>query len=321
MISGCATNADRESAFENTPSDMMQITDSVNRQASPSTVEITSLPSATDSHPPPAEETQRITPVEETSTLFPSRTPTPTQEMTAAQTMVYCPAGEVTVPILLYHHISPDPPYSKYFVSQVNFSQQMNTLVESGYTTIPLTLLTETMRSGGYIPSRPVIITFDDGNEDIYLYAFPIMQKLGLSGVFYIIPPRIGANGIAKKDQIKEMLAAGWEIGSHSMTHGDLTQDNINPNYEIWQSKLQLEDMFGISVNTFAYPYGSFNPFIADKVYKYGYQTAMGLGKSWKHTPASLLYLSRIAILGQYDLIDFISSLPWPTTINPTPPE
>jgi peptidoglycan/xylan/chitin deacetylase (PgdA/CDA1 family) len=107
------------------------------------------------------------------------------------------------------------------------------------------------------------------------------------------------------------MTAAGWEIGSHSMSHADLTEDYSNIRYEIFQSGLTLQDATGESVDTYAYAFGKTDGFITDKVSEYGYRAAMGLGTSWEHYLGTMFYLSRIEVQGGYSISMLETLLPW----------
>jgi peptidoglycan/xylan/chitin deacetylase (PgdA/CDA1 family) len=107
------------------------------------------------------------------------------------------------------------------------------------------------------------------------------------------------------------MADDGWEIGSHAMSHVDLTTDYSIARYEILQSRLTLEEATGEPVNTFAYPYGKTDEFVTNKVSEYGYRAGMGLGSSYEHTLGTLFYLSRIEVQGDYSFSKFSSLLPW----------
>lgn len=262
---------------------------------------------ATFTPTPVPSETPTLTP---SPTITPSPTNTPTPTLTP--TWIFHEAGQVEVPILLYHHVEGDVSYSRYNVSIPDFQTQMQTLYDWGYTAIPISSLLEVLIHGGELPEKPIVITFDDGNRNIYENAFPIMQEYGYPGVFYIVANRLhSGTNIAQVPELKEMVAAGWEIGSHSYTHTDLTLDHSIVQYEIQQSKLDIEDALGIKVLTFAYPFGTIDPYLAQKVNDYGYRAGMGLGTSWTHTWGTLFYLNRIEIYGNYTIADLAARLPW----------
>ena len=265
------------------------------------------LPSETPFQP--ATLTPTLVPTE-TPTLTPSPTHTPTPTLTP--TWVYNEAGQVVAPILLYHHIEGDVSYSRYTVSVPDFQSQMQALHDWGYTAIPISLLLDALLNGAELPPKPIVITFDDGNLNIYENAFPIMQEFDFPGIFYIVGNRVNSGtNIAQAPQLQEMVAAGWEIGSHGYTHYDLTLDHSIARYEILQSKLDIEEALGVEVQTFAYPFGLVDPYLAQKVEDYGYRGGMGLGKSWTHTLGSRLYLSRMEIQGGFSLQQMAAMLPW----------
>jgi len=269
----------------------------------------------TDTPFQPATFTPTLVPTE-TPTLTPSLTitpsPTNTPTPTSTPTWIIREAGLVEAPILLYHHVEGEVSYSRYYVSVPDFRAQMQALHDWGYTVIPLSLLLETLIHGGELPEKPVVITFDDGQLDIYENAFPIMQEFGYPGVFYIVANRLySGTDIAHVPELREMVEAGWEIGSHGYTHTDLTLDHSIVQYEIQQSKLDIEAALGIKVKTFAYPFGTIDPYLAQKVSDYGYRAGMGLGTSWTHTWGNLFYLERIEIYGSYSIAQMAARLPW----------
>ncbi len=219
------------------------------------------------------------------------------------------PAKQITAPILLYHHIAVKD--ERYYVSPDTFRQQMETLISLGYSGITIPQLVEVLQHGGALPERPVVITFDDGDLDVYQNAFPIMQELGLVGTFYVVGTRLDSDEFIQVDQLKEMTDAGWAIGCHSMTHIDLTLNHETLTYEAGVCKSTLEKEVGVTVSTFAYPYGTMDEFVAGKVAKYGYTSAVGLGTSFDHTWGTLYYLSRLEVQNAYDLEAFKALLPW----------
>jgi len=217
--------------------------------------------------------------------------------------------GRVVAPILLYHHIADDSGSNRYYVSPENFQQQMLSLQQGGYTSITPATLVEALVHGAELPPRPVLITFDDGNLDVYTTAFPIMRQLGFVGAFYIVGNRLGAQGYVGAAELSEMIAAGWEIGSHSMTHADLTLDHTILRQEILQSRLLLEQALGVPVRTLAYPFGLVDETVIDKTEDYGYTAGMGLGTFNANTLGIRFYLSRREVRYEFDLADFLALL------------
>jgi peptidoglycan/xylan/chitin deacetylase (PgdA/CDA1 family) len=248
----------------------------------------------------------------------PTGTPLPTSTATASvsPTPVWVfQSGQITCPILLYHRIA-EPPLpnsidARYYTPPADFEWQMQSLKDWGYTAIPISLLVEAITKGAPLPPRPVVISFDDGYESVFENAYPIMQAHGFIGVMYLIADAVGSQGYMDVGQIQAMTSNGWEIGSHSMTHPFLTKVHDQMYIEGGQSKSRLASEIGVSVETFAYPYGDYDPFVAHKIAEYGYLAAVGLGTQYIHSLDTLYYLSRIEVRDGTDLTAFAALLPW----------
>jgi peptidoglycan/xylan/chitin deacetylase (PgdA/CDA1 family) len=252
------------------------------------------------------------TPVLPTETLLPTSTYTATS--TPTPVMVF-QSDEVTCPILLYHRIeestSTSSLESRYYTSPSDFKLQMQALKDWGYSTIPISLLVEAIIKGAMLPAKPVVISFDDGYESVYQDAYPIMHAEDFSGVMYLVESYLGAEGFMDIGQIQEMTRNGWEIGSHSMTHPYLSKVHDQVFYEAGGSKTLLSSKIGVDVETFAYPFGDMDGYIATKISEYGYTAAVGLGTQYVHSLKNLFYLSRIEVMNGTDLETFASMLPW----------
>jgi peptidoglycan/xylan/chitin deacetylase (PgdA/CDA1 family) len=254
-------------------------------------------------------------PPTETATFTPTSTPTPTftHQPAPTSTRVAQGPGLVTVPILLYHRIDISSNNSRYYVAPQRFEEQMKLLHDWGYTSITTTMLIQAINEGAELPPRPFLLTFDDGNLDNYTNAFPITKKYGFTGVLYLVSSYVGTEGYMNVEQIREMVNAGWEVGSHGMKHLDLTE--LNPallRKEIVQSREALEEKLGVPVLTFAYPFGEYNNAALDYVRFAGYIGAMGTSSytavqgTW-----NLYYLQRAEIKGSDDAKTFTRFLPW----------
>jgi len=251
------------------------------------------------------------TPVPTRTPKPPTRTPRPTKTPEFTPTWAFNPAGEVTAPILVYHHIVLGDPQNLYSVSVDIFRKQMEALHDFGYTAIPISLLVQAITQGAELPPRPVVITFDDGNRDIYENAFPILQEMGFVATMYLIDSYLDSGGGSLSiEQAQDLLAAGWEFGSHSMTHSDLTGNHDILWYEIKNSRKVLEERIGAPVQTFAYPFGAMDAASLDWA-RNSYTAAVGLGVSSQHWISTLFYLSRFDMRSTVDMAQFINFLPW----------
>jgi len=217
---------------------------------------------------------------------------------------------------LLYHHIAESSGDNRYYVSPESFRQQMESLYNWGYTTITPSRLRDVVINGGELPDRPVILTFDDGDLDLYQNAFPIMKEFGFSGAVYVVANYLNADDYLQTSQLLELMAAGWEIGSHGTSHVDLTKNHDNIRIELVNSHIKIEEAIGVPVKSFAYPFGIVDNFVLLKTQDYGYTTGMGLGISDTQNMGNLFYLNRREVRSDYDLSKYASLLPWSTPEN-----
>ena len=217
--------------------------------------------------------------------------------------------GKILCPILLYHHIATPKQDNPYYVTPTEFREQMQALKDWGYTAISINLLVKAINFGAVLPARPVVITFDDGDVSVYEQAFPVMREFGFRGVTYLVVNYVGAAGYMNVEQLKELAAANWEMGSHSMTHSDLTA-STRVEWEVVQSRHSLEKLLGVAVMTFAYPYGKKDVDI-QRLVRENYRAGLGLGNYLEQGPNNIFYLWRRPVLTGWDVKTFGSFLPW----------
>jgi peptidoglycan/xylan/chitin deacetylase (PgdA/CDA1 family) len=136
-------------------------------------------------------------------------------------------------------------------------------------------------------PQNAVFLTFDDGFADAFIHATPMLSALKMTAIQFLVADRIGQTNtwdlprcepqcpLMDRSQIRDWLAQGHEIGAHTLTHPSLSRlSHSQAREEIFSSKKKLEDMFGIPIRHFAYPYGDFNSQIVDLVQEAGFITA-----------------------------------------------
>ena len=258
--------------------------------------------------------TQTLYPTD-TATAFPSPTLVPTDTLTPTLTLepqwVMQGPNEVIVPILLYHHIGIPQSESPYYISPTEFERQLFLLQEWGYRTISVELLVRAIKQGAELPPKPIILTFDDGSATAFTTALPMLQKYGFTGIAYIVYNYIGLNGYMNVDQIRVLNAAGWEIGSHSISHVDLTVRSDRQKDEIVDSRVKLQALLDIPILTFAYPFGAYNSDSVHYAHFAGYIAAVGLGNEALQGKKNLFYLYRMTVNGNQSLESFALLLPW----------
>ena len=134
------------------------------------------------------------------------------------------------VPILMYHEIS--EVNNPWCVSPSDFEKQMQYLKEQGYQTITLKELNSGVKEQRETTSKFVAITFDDARKGVYTYAGPILDKLKFKATVYLVPlwlehncnlPSENYSEFMSWPELKELVGKGWEIGSHSWSHLNLT--------------------------------------------------------------------------------------------------
>lgn len=170
----------------------------------------------------------------------------------------------VSPKVLMYHHVGALPSDADDIrkgltVSGENFDAQIKFLVNNKYNVVTLEKLYELIAKGDDV-SNTVTLTFDDGYDDNFNVALPIMEKYKVNGTFFVIASKIGQSEYMNKVQIKEILSSGNELGSHSVTHPSLDKlSGSKLKSEIVESKKMLEELSGGPVYSFCYPAGKFS--------------------------------------------------------------
>lgn len=161
-----------------------------------------------------------------------------------------------SIPVLLYHRVGSEGDPLTIPISR--FEKDIATLSEENYTTLSLAQLKQHMMSlNAPLPSKPIVITFDDGYLDNYTNAFPILQKYSMKASFEIITGMVGEPDRMTIPQIREMEASGMDFGSHTVTHRSLVEmDRKEATTELTKSKLDLEHIIGKTVDFISYPGG-----------------------------------------------------------------
>src|SRR2546428_1987635 len=138
----------------------------------------------------------------------------------------------------------------------------MQYLADDGFHVIPLHQAVVAIQHHSALPSRPVVLTFDDGYTDFFATAIPMLQSHGFTATSFVISGRMGWGGYMTPSQIVAADGMGFTIGAHTVDHVALAaQPATRASWEIRQSRLTLEGLLGHPVRDFAYPYGSFHPY------------------------------------------------------------
>ncbi len=218
------------------------------------------------------------------------------------------------VPVLCYHHIrDPKPGQSEtlksYSVSPVQFAQQMKALKDSGYETILPNQLYDYFVHDGPLPAKPVMLTFDDTDEEQFSIGYQEMKKYGFKGVFFIMTISINRPRYMSKEQIKKLADEGNAIESHTWDHHMVTKYQG----EDWEKQFvkprkTIEDITGKSATYFAYPFGLWNQAAIPELKKAGFKMAFIL--STKRDSTEPLYtVRRMIVPGQWSTAGMMKAM------------
>lgn len=186
----------------------------------------------------------------------------------------------VRVPILVYHSVMPHHPGQTkeqriLDVDTSNFGQQMRFLVNGGYHVVSFQQLVDALDGRDTLPARAVVITFDDGWQNQYKYAFPVLRKLGMPATFFVFTSVIDHDKRNMTwDELRQMQAAGMTIGSHTRTHPILPDDHRGLAYEVDSSRVDIQRHLGTAPKFFAYPFGAWDRRALSEARHAGYDAA-----------------------------------------------
>jgi peptidoglycan/xylan/chitin deacetylase (PgdA/CDA1 family) len=201
------------------------------------------------------------------------------------------------VPILMYHvigYVKASTPNQELWVSPSTFSATMRALDRAGYHGVTLQRVWDSWHGDAELPSKPVVISFDDGYYGQYRNARPTLLRHGWPGVLNLKLGNLADMGGVRN--IKRMAAEGWEIDDHTITHPDLTTVSASQlRYEVATSRSRFRRLFGVPANFFCYPAGRFDPAVIDEVRRAGFKgattTAFGFAR-----PSDTYTLARVRV-------------------------
>jgi peptidoglycan/xylan/chitin deacetylase (PgdA/CDA1 family) len=222
--------------------------------------------------------------------------------------------------ILNYHNVAPVPAgmqMPKLYVEPEEFARQLWWLRRAGLTGVTLTEGLGRLREGD--AARCVALTFDDGYADNVTNALPILKEYGFRATCFIVSHRLGAYNTWDADvlggrkqlmtiaQLAKWVDAGFEVGSHTCTHPDLTAvSRTAAMHELAFSRQTLQALTGQAIPAFCYPFGAYNSETLQCVASAGYECAVTArrGRAERDTPS--LALPRVSVNGRKGLLKFL---------------
>ena len=178
------------------------------------------------------------------------------------------------VPILEYHVLGAPPadaPYPELYVPRADFSREMDWLDRNGFQAVTLEQVEDAWWRGGTLPPKPVVLSFDDGYRPQFTFALPELRRHGWAGLL-----NLKAEGSdLYESNVEAMIAAGWQLASHTIDHSDLTTlSGASLVREVAESRQILRREYGVPVKSFCYPSGRFDTEVIAAVEAAGYTTA-----------------------------------------------
>ena len=208
----------------------------------------------------------------------------------------------LNVPILTYHYIRvvPNPEQDKLgvwlSVTPTIFREQLAYLKKHGYTTLSLLDLNNALEGKEILPSKPVVLTFDDGYADFYTSALPLLKEFNAKATQFVVAGFVDSPSgrYLTSQQVKELDESNLvTIGVHTWSHLNLSALNVDLNKEVVTAKKKLEELVGHQINILAYPYGKFNNQAINQVKNAGFQLAVSTEKGRTHSKENQYHLHR----------------------------
>lgn len=191
--------------------------------------------------------------------------------------------------ILMYHRIADDSP-DRLTISPKLFQQEMEYLAANGFHVISLQEARERLAANADL-KKQIALTFDDGYLDFLTNAAPILRQLKFSATLFIVTGAIGSHAhwssvdkrqrLLDKEQLLELRAQGFQLGSHTVTHPDLTAQSDSQLADELKRSRDAVCALGETFVPFAYPGGSFTRRERDAVERAGYACAVIVGGRW----------------------------------------
>ena len=209
------------------------------------------------------------------------------------------------VPVLCYHHIREAKPgqsetLKSYSVSPESFAQQMKALKDSGYQTILPDDLYNYLTHGAKLPPKPVILSFDDTDEEQFSIGYPEMKKYGFKGVFFIMTISLNRPRYMTTEQLKQLSDDGNAVEAHTWDHHMVTKyKGQDFDIQFVKPKKKVEGITGKPAEYFAYPYGVWGKEAIPELKKAGYKMAFILSTK-RDSTEPLFTIRRLLVAGQW---------------------
>jgi peptidoglycan/xylan/chitin deacetylase (PgdA/CDA1 family) len=218
------------------------------------------------------------------------------------------------VPILCYHRIrnfesSDGPNMRVYSVTPSGFEEQMKALSDNGFHTILPDQLQDYVVFNAKLPTKPVMVTFDDTREEQYSIGATAMNKYGFKGAFFIMTISINRPKYMTEEQIKNLSDSGHAVGTHSWDHHMVTKyKGADWNIQLAKPKKRVEDIIGKKVDYFAYPDGIWSKEAITELEKSNYKMAFILATK-RDSTKPLFTVRRMIVSGNWSTATMLKNM------------
>lgn len=215
----------------------------------------------------------------------------------------YLTKDSFSVPVLMYHHISDKKWNDAMYVSRDEFTRQVKYLKDNGYKFLSIDELEDYKFKKRKFPRKCVAITFDDGYENVYKNAYPVLKEYGAKGTVFVITSKLDVKGYLNSKQILEMQTSGViKSESHTDSHPQLPKLSYEKQLrELKDSKDKLETLLGSRVNYIAYPYGESNEDTEKAMKEVGYNLGFRVDSNYTRRGDNTYALRRFWALEDFD--------------------
>jgi peptidoglycan/xylan/chitin deacetylase (PgdA/CDA1 family) len=201
----------------------------------------------------------------------------------------------------MYHVLAPPLPnatYPELYVKPGDFRAQVEWLAAHGYHAVTLRQVYDYWRGEHALPRKPVVLTFDDGYHSDFTVALPTLRAQGWPGVLNLEVQNLQPVWGTRPGMVRKLIAAGWEIDAHTMTHPDLTTvDATQLRYQVAGSRAAIRREFHVPVDFFCYPSGRYDDAVVAAVRAAGFLGATTEVEGFAK-PDSLFTLDRVRVNG-----------------------
>ena len=246
----------------------------------------------------------------------------PAAVMPVAAPRTYVPVTQadgsrtIRVPSLMYHYVSwlpaTDPNMTlrkDLTVSPTDFEAMLKYLRDNGFHTITAKDLWWSLDQTAPLPTRPVMLTFDDGYADAYSVVLPLLKAYGMTGTFFVTVNLVDRPGYLSRDQVRALADAGMDVESHAMDHVSMMKPLNEQTYQMCRARDFLSLWTGTDVRHFAYPSGDYNDLSGTALERCGYLSAYKKSGGAIQSSNAMYLLQRARVHGQSGVAAMILAL------------